>query len=155
MNEEKTQIVLFATQGNETILPSSTSSIAIANFLGLIIDNHLNWVPHIEALLVKLARATFAIRTLARECDRAVVRSVYFAQIQSIKQYGVIFWGGVHQAIRVFRAQKRAVRTMVSIGHRKSCRPKFRELNILPLPSIYILSVCQFVRDNFGLFQDG
>jgi hypothetical protein len=41
---------------------------------------------------------------------------------------------------------------MVGINHRNSCRPVFKELNILTLASQYILSLMTFVKNNLELF---
>jgi hypothetical protein len=41
---------------------------------------------------------------------------------------------------------------MVGINPRNSCRPVFKELNILTLASQYILSLMTFVKNNLELF---
>lgn len=154
LNEDKTQVLLFAPQGKEASLPSDRSVVLSASMLGLTLDQHLNWVPHINGLLAKLARATFAMRVLARQCEITTLRIVYFAQVQSIISYGVIFWGSVSSSSRIFRAQKKILRTMIAIGPRMSCRQVFRDLNILTLPCLYILEVCKFVKGNLGNFKE-
>jgi hypothetical protein len=41
---------------------------------------------------------------------------------------------------------------MMGINHSNSCRPVFKELNILTLASRYILSLVTFVKNNLELF---
>jgi hypothetical protein len=41
---------------------------------------------------------------------------------------------------------------MMGINHRNSCRPAFKQLNILTLASQYILSLMTFVKNNLELF---
>jgi hypothetical protein len=47
---------------------------------------------------------------------------------------------------RLFRVQKRVVRSMVGVSSRTSCRQLFKEMSILTLASLYILEVTCFIR---------
>jgi len=47
---------------------------------------------------------------------------------------------------RIFRIQKRVIRSMVGVSSRTSCRQLFKELNTLMLASLYILEVTCFMR---------
>jgi hypothetical protein len=64
--------------------------------------------------------------------------------------YGLGFYfGGViggELSIRIFRIQKRVIRSMVGVSSRMSCRQLFKELNILTLASLYIFEVTCFIR---------
>ena len=69
--------------------------------------------------------------------------------------FGLLLWGGIggEQIKKVFRIQKKAIRIMVGINSRTSCREIFKELNILTLPSLYILEVtcwkyCKYLELN-------
>jgi Reverse transcriptase (RNA-dependent DNA polymerase)/Endonuclease-reverse transcriptase len=155
MNHDKTQVMVFSPPGRQASPNPELDLKSIAGFLGLVIDHQLTWAPHIEQLVSKLTKASFAIRVLSRHCDTRTMRMVYFAQAQSLLQYGVIFWGAATRSIDAFKAQKRIIRYILAIGPRESCRPGFRALNILPLPCLYIQAVCQFTRDNLALFEDG
>jgi len=44
--------------------------------------------------------------------------------------------------------QKKAIRIIMGRGNRESCRNVFKELNILPLMSQYILSLLKIVSNN-------
>jgi hypothetical protein len=77
---------------------------------------------------------------------------MYLAYFHSIIKYGIIFCGNSAEAKKVLLLQKRTLRIMVGINHRNSCRPVFKELNILTLASQYILSLITFVKNNLELF---
>lgn len=154
LNREKTEVMVFTLRGKKTELPSKTVTTTCSKFLGIIVDHHLSWVPHIESLLVKLAKANFATRTLVRQVDESAVKMFYFSGVQSLLQYGVMFWGSASESIRIFRAQKRIIRSILSIQSGESCRQGFKKLNILPLPCLYIQAICIFTRNNRELFKD-
>ena len=50
--------------------------------------------------------------------------------------------------MKVFRMQKKAIRIITERGNKESCRNLFKELNILPLMSQYMLSLPTFVSNN-------
>jgi len=67
--------------------------------------------------------------------------------------YGLIFWGNFPDSIKIFRLQKKIVRIMMGCRSRDSCRKLFLNLEILPLPSQYSLSLLLFVIRNKNQFQ--
>jgi hypothetical protein len=61
--------------------------------------------------------------------------------------YGIMFWGSSPYIDNIFKLQKRTVRIMKYVCNRVSCE-LFKKLNILPLPSQYIVSLLLFVVKN-------
>jgi hypothetical protein len=54
-------------------------------------------------------------------------------------KYGVIFWGSSSSSMkRVFMAQKRAIRAMLIMRPRSSCREVFRELGTLTVSCLFM-----------------
>jgi hypothetical protein len=62
-------------------------------FLGLQIDNHLNWKNHIDLMIMKLSRACYAVRSMSHISSTDTFKSVYFAYFHFIMTYGIIFGG--------------------------------------------------------------
>ena len=67
---------------------------------------------------------------------------IYYALIQSHLDYGILVWGGAPQYLidKLLRLQKKAIRIIARKNRFTSCRPLFREFQILTLPSLYILA---------------
>jgi len=76
-----------------------------------------------------------------------------FSSVHSIISYGIILWGNSSHSSTIFKLQKRVIRIMMNAGIRQSCRELFRELNILPLHSQYILSLLLFVVKHINIFK--
>jgi hypothetical protein len=62
--------------------------------------------------------------------------------------------------LKIFRVQKRVIRSMAGIHSKTSCKQMFKELNILTLASLYIFKVtcsirkyCQSLEQNSGIHQ--
>ena len=71
-----------------------------------------------------------------------ILKLIYYAYFHSIMSYGIKSLG----------YRKRIIRTMMGSRNRDSCRKLFKSLEILPLPSLYIFSLLQFVIKNGDLF---
>jgi len=78
---------------------------------------------------------------------------IYFSHFHSIMPYGIIFWGNSHYSVNIFKIKKRIVRIITNSNRYDTCRPLFKNLRILPLPSQYIFSILLFVITNKKLFQ--
>jgi hypothetical protein len=77
-----------------------------------------------------------------------MIQNIYFTIFQALLQFGILFWEGTGSelSIRIFRIQKRVIRSMVVASSRTSCRQLFKELNILTLASLYMFEVTCFIR---------
>jgi hypothetical protein len=60
-------------------------------FLGVQIDNLLNWRSHINQIIPKLSAACFAVRKLFHILNLDALRMVCFACFHSVMKYGITF----------------------------------------------------------------
>jgi hypothetical protein len=79
------------------------------------------------------------------------LRTIYFSYVHSIITYRIIFWGNSSDSYNIFKLQKRAIRIIMNVGTRISCRELCEKLNILS--SQYILSLLLFVVKNIEEFS--
>lgn len=121
-------------------------------FLGLTIDDKLNWKNHIEELCKKVSRSSYALYKLAPTVNTETLLTAYYGLVESVLRYGIIFWGNSTHKDVAFKQQKRCIRAMFGIKSTDSCRPLFAQHRILTLPSLYIFEVALFVRNNLHLF---
>jgi len=62
-------------------------------------------------------------------------------------------WGNSLHSEEIFKVQKRIIRIIMNFSKNASCRQPFKELNVLPVPSQYILSVLLFLTKNEDQFM--
>jgi hypothetical protein len=124
--------------------------ITLANetkFLRLHINsNNISWKTHIEYIRAKLSSACYAMLSVKPYVNTS--KMIYYSYFHSIMTYGLLFWGHSLDSITIFRLQKKIIRIMVGHRHRDSCRELFFKLEILPLPSQYILPLLLFMMRN-------
>ena len=78
---------------------------------------------------------------------------VYFAHFYSQISYRIIFWGSSSSVRNVFIIQKRAIRVMLTLGPRSSCREGLKKLDILTFPCLYIYALMTFAVTNLNIYQ--
>jgi hypothetical protein len=159
LNLEKTNIMKFVTNNS----PHCALNIGYkgkyieetvnSKFLGLHLDNHLNWKDHIDQMIPKLSGACHAVRSMFHISNINTHKSIYFAYFHSIIQYGMIFRGKSSNSKKTFTLQKKIIRIMVGAHPRTPCRNIFKKLEILPVSCQYIFSLMNFFVINQENFQ--
>ena len=132
--------------------------IAWDKFLGVIIDEKLNWSKHIQHVTNKVRCSIAQLYEMRKLLPTKMKKSVYNAIVNSQLSYAISVWGCTLVADRLeplFILQKRALRNLFSIrkvsrfvkGHTK---PEFKKYNILTVYNIYnymtLLDINKLVR---------
>jgi hypothetical protein len=82
-----------------------------------------------------------------------VLRTIYFASFHVHLRYCLTLWGGDPESIRIFPLHKKATRIINKAVSHDSCRNLFKDLNILPLPCLYISEVVCCIISNMEKFK--
>lgn len=124
-----------------------------SKFLGVWLDETLKWFTHIQELSKRLSKMCFALLIVRRIARLDTTRVLYFAYFHSIMKYGIIFWGNAPHVQLIFKIQKRAIRTIMQVPKRTSCRQLFKDLGILPLPCMYLYETMVYIKTNLHTFS--
>nr|CAH7729526.1 unnamed protein product [Callosobruchus chinensis] len=134
LNRDKTQQIIFSSKS------SFQGPIQHVKLLGITLDSHFTWGPHVDIICSKISSYTYLLRRLKCFANTTVMLTVFHAFIQSSISYGILLWGQSAHAQRVFVLQKKALRVIANKGHREHCKPLFIEYGILPVPSLHMYS---------------
>jgi len=158
LNKNKTTVMEFKnrkTYDSEPLLFLDKKSITTSNtvkYLGLTISDDLRWDCHIDKLCPKLTSVCYMIQRLRPLMDREVLLQVYYGCFHSVISYGIVFWGNSSPAYRIFLLQKRIIRKICNLPYLEHCKPFFKELKSLTLPSLYIFESSILVRRKPDVF---
>jgi hypothetical protein len=158
LNFDKTYFIQFTNKSTCTSdiqITYEDKQISIVNetkFLGLFINNNLFCKTHIECINSKLSTACYAVRSVKPFLTVNTLKMIYYSCFHSAMTYGLLFWGNSPDSIKIFRLQKKIIRIMEGCRYTDSCRKLFINLEILPLPSQYILSLPIFLIRNRSQF---
>ena len=162
LNAQKSKILQIHTAQSKNIEKPTVlldgNEIEIAKqgkLLGVLFSDTMSWKIQCEAVRGKLRSATFLFVKMRGRVSKLMLRQVYFAYVQSHILYSLLIWGGSPYLSEVFCAQKRVVRAMAGRRYQnkgpvpvESCRPLFKEYDVLPVFSLYVLECSKFVRKN-------
>uniref|UniRef100_A0A1B6IB92 Reverse transcriptase domain-containing protein n=1 Tax=Homalodisca liturata TaxID=320908 RepID=A0A1B6IB92_9HEMI len=140
-NESKTKQISFGNKKDDISDLPNLQSVSSTNYLGIIVDDKLSWLNHINNLCLKLSSAIYAIkRTKAISTTKATI-TAYHALFESHMRYGLAVWGGSTERNlqRILILQKKALRIMAGLGCRESCRGVFKEWRLSTVVSLYIV----------------
>jgi hypothetical protein len=156
-NINKTKCIHFRNLRTERArLKSTNLSVLVVNeakFLGIYVDESLNWKKRVDFLCNKLSSFTFALKGLKNISTQKAALQAYHAFFQSHVLYGLAIWGSCTEVHRLFILQKRCVRILNGIkSNHESCRPSFKKLGLPTLSAMYIIELCKLVRRHVSKF---
>ena len=112
------------------------------NFLGITLDNHLNWNAHINKLFGKISRTTGVLNKIKLFLPSRILKTIYSSLILCQLNYGILAWGQNNK--RVFKLQKRAIRIITCSRYNAHSEPLFKELKLLKVEDILKLQQLKF-----------
>ena len=110
LNLNKTVYVFFGNSKNEVKPDLEISNITlkpskIAKFLGLWLDEDLNWNTHITKLINKIKRNMHLLQVPKNLFNEQALKIIYHAHIQSHINYGLLIWGTMMTKDKLQRLQ--------------------------------------------------
>ena len=116
-------------------------------FLGVYLDEQLNWHKHIQIYKSKISRSLYAINTAKQYLAKKHLKTLYYSFIHPYLEYGIPLWGSTHITYtkQLFIIQKKAIRILTNANYNAHTDPIFKELNILKLKDMYSLSACKLM----------
>ncbi len=83
-------------------------------FLGVTIDQHLNWKKHIESTKNKISKTLYCIRMVKNTLPKVNLKTLYITLIQPHLDYGITLWGSTHEKHlnRLIVTQKKTIRNL-------------------------------------------
>ena len=97
-------------------------------FLGLYIDNKLNWQEHIKNLKSKLNSSIYAMNKVKRQLNTNILTTLYYTLIYPYIDYGITLWGSAYSTHlkKIMVMQKKSVRIIVKAKYNEYTDPIFK-----------------------------
>lgn len=130
---------------NEQVICSckSIEKVDCFKYLGVTLDENLSWDKHINSLHNKLKYSIRKFYHLRNFCEVSLLRTLYYALVQSRLEYGLGCWGGAYSYLinRLRTTQNHFIRIILSKNIRDSSFPLFKQLKILPIEHLFVFKV--------------
>ena len=116
------------------------------NYLGITLDQHITWTPHIKKISIKISRVIGILRKLKRTFPQYILRTIYNSLIHPHLIYGLNLWGFKHK--RITTLQKKAVRILAFRPYISHSISAFKELKVLMLEDLYKIQLYKIYYKN-------
>ena len=134
------------TQGVLKIAETEIAQVDVASFVGIYIDQHLTWKPHIQRVNKFIRKRVGVLYRLRQFVPRRVLLLLYKTLIQPHMTYGIEVWGSNYEMNMkcLLLSQKMALRVITFSPIRTHSQPIFQELKLLNVYQLHKLSICVF-----------
>lgn len=116
------------------------SEASSTKFLGIIIDNKLNWTEHINYIKSKISKALGILLKTRNFLNKSTLRNLYYTFVYPYLIYGVEIWGNAREVHLdpLIKTQKKIVRVITFSSYLEHTAPLFEYLNILSFKKLVI-----------------
>ena len=158
LNASKTELIIFRHPNkdinydlNVKIEGKKLFPSKYVKYLGILIDEHLNWSYHVDLIVPKLNRAIGMLSKIRHYVSESTLRSIYFGIFSSVLNYGSQIFGQFHNKHinRLIRLQDRAVRVINFAHNYESRNPLYAKSKILKFADNIKLINFLYVYDSF------
>ena len=150
INSSKTEYIIFSSRfkqapdlqillNGQRLNPSS-----YLKYLGVYVDEHLSWKPHVSELCSKLRRANGALSRVRHYVSPKILLNIYHAIFGSHLRYGCQLWAQNSNTTtrRAFILQKYALRLISFSAPRSPSTPLFSHYKILTIfDTVIVLNI--------------
>ena len=152
LNVKKSQLLVFSLSKekpniNLTINGEALKEVKFAKYLGILIDNKLNWGEQISAVNLKLSKGIGLLAKIRHYVPKNTLRSLYYTFINPHVDYNILNWGmaSSNNLVTISNKLKKAIRIMAFKNSDDPSLPLFKEFNILPLENFIDLRFGKFI----------
>lgn len=156
LNIGKTNYMLF-TNNKRSLTNISPNKLKIGNeeleqknhvkFLGITIDENLNWKEHILTTKNKISRTFYSLKMVKHILPQKTLKTLYQSLVQPHLDYGIMFWGGTHDTHlnKLIVTQKKIIRNITNSKYNEHTDPLFKGLKLLKLKQLYELQASKLI----------
>lgn len=161
LNTSKTKYMIFQNRSIHHNMPPVTMDgvllerVTHIKFLGILIDEHINWNCHINSVVTKLSRMGGILYRVRDYLTQDALFSIYYTLCYPHLLYCVSIWGSTWPSYldKVTAAQKKLFRTFFSLGKYDTTNIIFSTSNFLTFTNIYKYFLLLFIYKCIKVYQ--
>lgn len=151
LNVDKSNYVIFKTKTKNVndvskiqIGGREVKRVANVKFLGVYMDEHLEWSVHVKYLLSKLTAGIYSLNMAKNIVNYSSKRLIYLAHVQSHLDYALSIWGpmiSVKNRNKLRVQQNKSIRAIFNANKRTKLLPLYKKGNLLTIEDLTELSL--------------
>ena len=136
LNLKKTNFMLFKPRRKRYHFPMQIyineqriEQVKETVFLGVVIDEHLSWIPHISQVARKISKSIGVINRARFFLPKPCLKTLYYCLVYPYLHYCIIVWGSTYKSnLRRRLFAKASYQNYFKINFRFSFRPYFQRI---------------------------
>ena len=136
----------------------SIAACETIKFLGIMVDNHLNFRSHTSSACTKISKVVGLLFRLNNILPSETLLTLYSSLLVPHILYGIEIWHGalIENHDRIFKLQKKAIRAINALDYNHPTNDFFKSMEILKVKDIYQqrLLLSMFKIQNFTTHAD-
>ena len=122
-------------------------------FLGVILDENLNWEYHINEVQNKISKNIGVMSRVKYKLGTKELYILYCSLILPYLNYGVILWGNNYKSStgKIIRLQKKCVRIMNKKDYKNPSAPLFKQMRILQFSDLVFVNTANMMYKVFPI----
>ena len=154
LNVKKTHFMIFSSNKRKYdytnklyLCNSEIKREVFTKFLGVMIDQNLNWKQQILHVKKKVARGLGIIRKARKYLNFDALKTLYHSFVYPYLDYCIEIFGSAKSSIiePLCRMQRKAIRLITNSHYRADTAPLFERCKILTLPEIHVFKTALFM----------
>ena len=150
LNIDKTNYIVFGDSNTKAvndmrilISDQEINRVEYTKFLGLYIDQNLNWNMHIQHTNKKVSSGLYAMNMIKHFVPKAVLKCVYNCLVKSHLTYGLLLWGSapITKLKPITVKQNKALKCIHGAKYSDRVTPLYKQSKLLKLPDLYDLEI--------------
>ena len=154
LNLTKTNFMIFHPRQKKvnvnvplTLENTVIKQVTETKFLGVLIDQHLSWKPHIDFVSKKISKSVGIIAKARFYLSSQTLMILYYSLVYPFLTYCNVAWSSTYCSNLncIYLLQKRLVRLITKAHYLANTAPLFSQLKVLDIFSINSFSVATFM----------
>lgn len=125
-------------------------------YLGIWFDQRMRWTSHVQFVRSKLRKFIYIFSNLNRVLSPDLLKTVYYAYVQSVLQYGILVWGGALKTTLTPLSilQKAIIKVALKKDRRFPTDQLFDEFKVFNITQLFVKSLILFMfKNRLDIFQ--
>ena len=150
LNASKTKAITFHTPQRHITPPLLTinnqpiENTDQTNFLGIIIDKHLSFKPHINKLTTKISQISGVLNKLKHFIPQHILKIIYQTLIVPHITYGSLAWSHSRHTPLLTKLLKRPIRIIANAKYNAHTEPIYKKYKLLKFEDLRTLKELKF-----------
>lgn len=165
LNIDKTKYITFTIRGTVPTIPDlnlkvhtcrdsinccclSIEKVPEIKYLGIILDDRLNWLPHIKQTTSRVRKLVWTFKKLRQIMSLELLKTTYKTLCQSVISYCITVWGGAYKThmIGLERAQRSVLKVLLFKPYRFPTLDLYKDSGILSVRQIYLHNIIIYLH---------